>query len=176
MSLQIRLLLKQSSWLNLHLGHFLTWERPLDALSGIFPRYCLPLTLNWPYPLITGTMQNEWLWIQRPQPVGGDLSVTLGAPGHLSIAESVSCCLHNPFRALLPHQPEGLGGCREVSQWYCLPPGFNQGGGSKGQGIWLLYNMGESLSGQGLYCWGSHQASDCPGLHQAWLALHLVVA
>ena len=30
-------------------------------------------------------------------------------PRHLSIAESVSCCCYNPFRALLPHQPKGLG-------------------------------------------------------------------
>ena len=41
--------------------------------------------------------------------MGGDLSVTLGVPQHLSIAESVSYCLYNPFRALLPHQPKGLG-------------------------------------------------------------------
>ena len=72
-SLQITLLLEQSSWLNLHLGDFLTWERPLVTLSGIS---CLgihlPLALNWSYTLITGTKQNEWLWIlfQRPQPVG----------------------------------------------------------------------------------------------------------
>ena len=29
----------QSSWFDLHPGHFLTWERPLDTTSGIFPRY-----------------------------------------------------------------------------------------------------------------------------------------
>ena len=33
--------------------------------------------------------------------MGGGLLVTLGAPGHLSIAASASCHLHNPFRALL---------------------------------------------------------------------------
>ena len=33
------ILLKQSSWGNLHPGYFLTWERPLDASSGISPRY-----------------------------------------------------------------------------------------------------------------------------------------
>ena len=32
-----------------------------------------------------------------------------GEPGYMSIAESVSCCLYNPFGALLSHQPEGLG-------------------------------------------------------------------
>ena len=99
------------------------------------PGICLPLALNWPYPLITGTTWNGKLWIllQRPQPVGGGLSVTLGAPGHLSIAESVSCHLYNPLKALLPHQPEGLEGCREVPQWCCLPSGFNQGGGRGGR-------------------------------------------
>ena len=39
----------------------------------------------------------------------GGLSVTLGVPGHLSIAESVPCHLYNPVRALLPHQSKGLG-------------------------------------------------------------------
>ena len=73
--------------------------------------YLLPLALNWPYPLITGTTQNEQLQIllQRPQLIGRGLSITLGVPGHLSIAESVSCCLCNPFGAFLPHHPEGLG-------------------------------------------------------------------
>ena len=33
------ILLKQSSQGDLHLGHFLTWERPLDTSSGISPRY-----------------------------------------------------------------------------------------------------------------------------------------
>ena len=33
------ILLKQSSQGNLHLGYFLTWQRPLDALSGVSPRY-----------------------------------------------------------------------------------------------------------------------------------------
>ena len=32
-------MLKQSLWFYSHLGHFLTWERPLDASSGISPRY-----------------------------------------------------------------------------------------------------------------------------------------
>ena len=74
------------------------------------PGFHLLLALNWPYPLIAGTKWNEWLWIlfQRPQLVGGGLSVTLGVPWHLSITESVSCYLYNPFRALLPHQPQGL--------------------------------------------------------------------
>ena len=44
---------------------------------------------------------------------GGGLSVTLGASQHLSIAESVSCCLYNPFGALLPDQPKGLGGAEK---------------------------------------------------------------
>ena len=33
------MLLKQTSWFNSHPGHFLTWERPLDVLSGISARY-----------------------------------------------------------------------------------------------------------------------------------------
>ena len=33
------ILLKQSSQGNLHPGYFLTWEGPLDASSGISPRY-----------------------------------------------------------------------------------------------------------------------------------------
>ena len=41
--------------------------------------------------------------------MGRGLSITLRVPGHLSITESVTCHLYNPFRALLPHQPEGLG-------------------------------------------------------------------
>ena len=40
---------------------------------------------------------------------GGGPSVTLGGPGHLSIAKSVPCHLYNSFGALLPHQPEDLG-------------------------------------------------------------------
>ena len=34
-----KILLKQFLELNLHLGHFLTWERPLKTSSGISPRY-----------------------------------------------------------------------------------------------------------------------------------------
>ena len=36
---QIRLLLKQTLQFNSHPGHFLTWERPLDASSGTSPRH-----------------------------------------------------------------------------------------------------------------------------------------
>ena len=107
---------------------------------------------------------------------GGGLPVTLGVPWHLSITESVSCCLYNPFRALLPHQPKGLGGCGEVPQWCCLPSGFNQGSSSGGQGIWPFCNMGEPLSSQNLYHWGSSQATDPPGFYGAWLALCLSAA
>ena len=54
-------------------------------------------------------MSNYDFFSKGPQLVGRGLSITLGVPGHLSITESVSCHLHNPFQALLPHLPEGLG-------------------------------------------------------------------
>ena len=99
------ILLKQSSQGNLHLGYFLTWERPLDASSGISPRYSSAtsskLTISSHYRYNAG-----WVIMNSfpKAPTGrGGLSVTLGVPGHLSIAESFSCCLCNPFRALLPH-------------------------------------------------------------------------
>ena len=74
------------------------------------PGIHLPLALNRPYPLITDTM---WWAFMNSSPkapaMGRGLSVTLGAPGHLPIAKSVPCHIYNPFRAILPHQPEGLG-------------------------------------------------------------------
>ena len=74
------------------------------------PGICLPLALNCQYPLITGTTWDKcYEFFSKGPSQWGGLSVTLGVPGHLSIAESVSCHHYNPFRALLPHQPEGIG-------------------------------------------------------------------
>ena len=96
----------------------------------------------------------------------GGLSVTLGVPQHLSIAESVSYCLYNPFGALLPHQPKGLGDaekfCSDVAFLLVLTEE-----GTGGQNIWSLHNIAEPLSCLGLYSGGSSQATDCPGFYQA---------
>ena len=95
---------------------------------------------------------NEWLCILLIglQPVGGGLSVNLGVLGHLS-----PCHLHNSIGGLLPHQPKGLGGCREVPQWHHISPGLYWGGDSRRQYEWSLHGMGEPLSDQGPHCGGS---------------------
>ena len=48
------------------------WRDPWTPHLASPPGICLPLALYWPYPLITGMTQNEWLWILflRPQLVG----------------------------------------------------------------------------------------------------------
>ena len=72
---------------------------------------------------------------------GGDLYVTLGASGHLSTAMPVPCHLHSSIRSLLPHQPEGLGGCGDVLQWHYLPPGLYWGGvaGDRTYGLSMVW-------------------------------------
>ena len=80
----------------------LIWHLPLVFICHQLSADCI-LSLQ--------IQHNEWFHIllQRLQLVGGGLSVTLGAPGHLSISKSVPCHLYNSFKGLLPHQPEGLG-------------------------------------------------------------------
>ena len=54
-------------------------------------------------------MMSDYAFSPRAPARGGGLSVTLGAFGHLSTATSIPHHLHNSIRALLPHQPKGLG-------------------------------------------------------------------
>ena len=73
------ILLKQSSWGNLHLGHFLTRERPLGTSPGVSPGICLPLALN-----IFSLYRHNSPWVRMnflPGPclVGGCTPVYLGA-------------------------------------------------------------------------------------------------
>ena len=41
--------------------------------------------------------------------MGGGLFITLGMSGHLPTTASTPCDFHNSIRALLSHQPKGLG-------------------------------------------------------------------
>ena len=111
---QIRLLLKQSLQLNLH-----PWVISSPGRDPWSPHLACPpevfifhLDLNWPYPLIRGT-KVEWVTMnsfpKAPTSGGRPFNHSGDAPQHLSITESVSCCLYNPFGALLPCWPQGLG-------------------------------------------------------------------
>ena len=51
-------------------------------------------------------------------------------------------------RALLPHQPQGLGGQRKILEQYHLHVGIYQRGGNWGWKVWPFYHMGEPLPGQ----------------------------
>ena len=66
---------------------------------------------------------NGWLCLLFPGlwSVGEGLFITLGTSGHLSTTVSTPCDFHNSIRALLSHQPKGLGD-REILQWHHLPP------------------------------------------------------
>ena len=141
------------------------------------PDIHLPLALDWLYPLITDTIQWTTLsFSPKTSASGGDLYFHLGALGHLFPTRPVPFGLHNQFGALLPHQPEGLGGCRKILQQHCLPTGFHQRGGNVRQGVWPFHHMGEPVSGQGLHCGGSGYATDHLGLQWTWLALCLGAA
>ena len=176
--LQIRLLLKQSSWLNLHPGYFLTWENPwmphLASTSGIH----LSLAFSWSISLIAGTTQYEQLCflLPGPQPVVRNLPVALVAPWYLSNIGRVSCHLHNPLRTLLSHQSKGLGWSGEVQKWHHFSSGPNQRVHSGRQSIWPFHNVGKPLSSQGLYNGGSSQTTNPTDLYWAWLALWLSAA
>ena len=130
-------------WFNSHPGHFLTWERPLDASSGVTPRYSSTTNSQLTASSLYRYKCNEHLCIllQVLQSVGGGLSVTLGVSGHLSTAISILCHLHNSIRALLCHQPKGLGKHAEES---CSDIAFllvsTQVGGCRRQDIWSLYS------------------------------------
>ena len=123
----------QTLWFNSHLGHFLTWERSLDTLSGISPRYSsatnsqLTASSLYRYNMIA----NYAFFSQGSGWWGKDFLITLGMSGHLSTTASTPWDLHNSIRALLSHQPKGLGGCREILQWHCLPPSLYWGGGNR---------------------------------------------
>ena len=53
------------------------------------------------------------LWL-----VGEGLFITLGMSGHLSTAVSIPCDLHNSIRALLSHQPKGLGDVEKFCRYF----------------------------------------------------------
>ena len=46
---------------------------------------------------------------------------TVGVPYHLSTLAAIPPTIHNPIGAVLPDEPEGLGGDTEGPVKYCLP-------------------------------------------------------
>ena len=109
--LQIKQLLEQSSQFSSHLGHFPTWERPLDALSGISPRYLsatssrLTISSHYRYKL----MSNFEFFCKDPSQWRKTFAFHLGALDICPLLKPIPFGLHYLFRTLLPHQPEGLG-------------------------------------------------------------------
>ena len=95
---------------NSHLGHFLTWERPLDTSSGISPRY-LPATNSqltasslYRYDMMSNYafFSKDSRWWGRPLCHPGDIWISV----HCYISSMLP---QNSIGALLPHQPKGLG-------------------------------------------------------------------
>ena len=63
----------------------------------------------------------------------------MGVPQYLSLITTISHYIHNPVRALLPHQPNGLGGQREILPWHCLSLDLCWGGGNRKYGLSTIW-------------------------------------
>ena len=96
---------------------------------------------------------------------------------HLSAFRVVPHCPCDPHRAGLPYPPEGIGQCRQILQWHCLPTYSAQRGYSRRENIWPHHGMGTSLTGEGFYHRGGNEATRpayplwaqlalCPGVTQ----------
>ena len=99
----------------------------------------------------------------------------VGRHQHLPFAMTVSNSLPFPSRAVLPEQPQGLGEEVESLPWHCLPVGASWVESYRGQEIWSIDCMDKPFSGQGPLHEGSGWETDCLGLQQTQLALHLGV-
>ena len=142
---------------NSHPGHFLTWERPLDASSGISPRYSSAtnsqLTASSLYRYNTMSdyaffSKGSSQWRKAYLSPWGQLDICPLLPQfHVtSIAQSEFSSLtnlkawgiaerfHSGITFLLVSAEEGAAGDQDVQS---------------------LYGVGEPLSGQGSHCGGS---------------------
>ena len=94
-----------------------TWGKPLDALSGISPRY-LSATYSEliisPFFCRHHVMTDYAFVTQGSDRVGKDLAPAVGAPYHLPPTAAIPHNIHNPIRAVLPYEPQGLGEKQKV--------------------------------------------------------------
>ena len=104
----------------------LTWGKPLDASSGISPRYLSTiysqLTIS---PFLLQTSHNDrvcFLFTRGRQMEKGD-GLNVGEYQHLPPTAIISYTLLYPSRIVLPDQPQGLGGEAEGLPQHCLPIG-----------------------------------------------------
>ena len=126
-----------------HLG------RPLDASSGVSPRYSsATYSQLTTFSFCRYNMMTEYIFFsQSSNRWGKDLTLLWG---HLGI-----CPLLWQFHIMSINWSElssltglmALGGQREMLQWHCLSPHLCWGGGDRQQKVWTLHHMGEPSSG-----------------------------
>ena len=133
-------------------GSLLTWGKPLDVSSGIYPRYLsttysqltVLLSFFYRHPIMT-----DFTFSLKGWQVGEGDGLAVGEPHHLPPTTTIPHTLHNSSRAVLPYQPQGLGGETENILWHHLPIKTSWGGSHRGQEIWSIDHIGKPLSGQG---------------------------
>ena len=151
------LILKQYFWFYSHPGHnslggnlrCLIWHLPQVFVYYLLSINYIPLLLQTPYD------DRLCLFLTRVQQVGEGACLAVGEPYHLPPTAAIPHTLYNPIRAVLPHQPQGLGGETENLPQYHLPVNTSWGVSYREQEIWSVDHMGEPLSGQGLLHGGS---------------------
>ena len=92
----------------------LTWGRPLDASSSVSPRYSSAtysqLTTS-PFLLQILYDDRPHLFLTRVWQVGKGACLAVEVPYHLPPpTAAVPHIIYNPIRAIIPYQPQGLGG------------------------------------------------------------------
>ena len=127
-------------------GSLLTWGKPLDASSGISPRYMSTLYSQLiTSPFLLQTSYNDrvcflFTWGRQMEKRDGS---NVGEYQHLPLTAMVSYSLPYPIRTVLPEQPQGLGGEAAGLPWHHLPVGISQGGSYRGQELWSIDHLGK---------------------------------
>ena len=80
------------------------------------PGICLLPTLNYLHPLSYRyyMMTDYALFLQGSDRWGEGPCLVMGAPQHLPLLTAISYSICSQVIALLPHQPQGLGGQRKI--------------------------------------------------------------
>ena len=94
-------------------GSLLTWGKPLDASSGVSPKYLSTiysqLTIS-PFLLQTSYNDRVHFLFTRGRQMEKGKELNVGEYQHLPPTVMVSYTLPSPSGIVLPDQPQGLGG------------------------------------------------------------------
>ena len=147
-------------------GSLLTWGKPLDASSGISPRYLSTIYSQltvFPFFYRHPIMTDYTFFSQGLDRWGKEMALLWGEPHHLPPTTTVPHTLHNSSRAVLLYQPQGLGRETEDPPQHCLPVNISWGGSYRGQEIWSINHMGKSLVRPGSAPWRKWLGNWLPG-------------